>query len=102
MSTNYNFENSTSIPSDSNMMYKSFHFQDFVWIGFTVNLLPVVFVCEWAIISADSLVTKDVVNYVICVGKTAKLPRYRRIESNLKIKREVLFLNSLIVWVFYK
>ena len=61
-----------------------------VWIGDNVSIMQGVKINDGAIIGANSLVTKDIPAYSICVGTPAKVLKYRfskeEIEQLIKIQ----------------
>ena len=60
-----------------------------VWIGENVTLLPSVKIGNGAIISAGSIVTKDVPDYAIVGGVPAKIIKYRFSKEEIKILNDI-------------
>lgn len=60
-----------------------------VWIGENVTLLPSVKIGNGAIISAGSIVTKDVPDYAIVGGVPAKIIKYRFSKEEIEILNDI-------------
>ncbi|MFA1575951.1 CatB-related O-acetyltransferase [Vibrio cyclitrophicus] len=57
------------------------HIEDGVWLGMRAMIMPGVTIGEGAVVSANSVVTKDVAPYCIVGGSPAKVVKYRFDES---------------------
>lgn len=60
-----------------------------VWIGENVTILPSVKIGNGAIISAGSIVTKDVPDYAVVGGVPAKVIKYRFNKEEIKILNDI-------------
>lgn len=67
-----------------------------VWLGAGVVVMAGVNIGEGAIIGANSVVTKDIPPYTICVGSPAKVIRYRFAKEEDAIKHSLSLKNSPI------
>lgn len=72
ITSNHNYETAERIPYDKTRMNKKVAICDFVWVGHGVILLPGVTVGEGAVISAGSVVCKDVPRCAIVGGNPQK------------------------------
>ena len=88
---NYNSYDLLSIPYDNRSINKDIVIENFVWIGHGVIILPGVKVGEGSVISAGSVVAKDVPNYAVVGGNPAKVIKMRNVELFQKLKIEKKF-----------
>lgn len=87
ISTNHNYENTTSIPYGPERIDKPVIIKDFVWLGGNVTIIPGVTIGEGAVVAAGSVVVKNIPDYAIVGGNPAKLIRYRNIEEFEALKK---------------
>lgn len=69
--------------------------EDDSWIGCNVTILKGVTIGRGAIVSAGSLVTKDVPRYAIVGGVPAKVIKYRFSEEQIVEHEKVLYSNNV-------
>ncbi len=86
ITSNHNFENTTSIPYDKVRIHKPVVIKDCVWCGNNVTIIPGVTVGEGAILAAGAVVVKDVPDCAIMGGNPAQLIRYRNKEEYYQLK----------------
>ena len=55
---------------------KPIHIKEGAWVGAGATILPGVTVGKYAIVGSDSVVTKDIPDYVVAVGIPAKVIKY--------------------------
>lgn len=78
LSTSHNIER-TDIPhTDQGISKKSVKICDDVWLGCKSTILMGIEIGKGAVIGANSVVTKDVSPYAVCVGSPAKEIRCRK------------------------
>ena len=85
LSSNHNWRSETSLPYDSKIIRKPVSIGDAVWIGANVTILPGVRVADAAVISAGSVVIKDVGVGQVVGGNPAAEIAIRDIELTKKL-----------------
>ena len=86
LTRNHNYDIGTKIPYDNTYIRKKVTIENNVWLGMQIIILPGVTIHEGAIISAGSVVVKDVPKCAIVGGNPARIIKYRDIEHYEKLK----------------
>jgi acetyltransferase-like isoleucine patch superfamily enzyme len=89
----HNYLTSASLPYDKKLILKPVVIRDFVWIGWDVVIMPGVELGEGSIISAGSVVTKDVPEYSVVLGNPAEVIGHRNKNSFEKCKMNNKYLS---------
>ena len=66
------------------------HIKDDVWVGCNATILKGVTIGEGAVVAAGAIITKDVPPYAIVGGNPAKIIRYRFLEEEIRLHRQML------------
>lgn len=88
----HEYRKTTSIPFSNNLIVKPVIINDNVWVGVGSIILPGVEIGEGAIVSAGSVVTKDVSPCSIVFGVPAKVIGHRDKNEYLKLKDQNAFV----------
>ena len=65
--------------------------EDFVWLGYGVIVMPGIKVGEGAVVSAGSVLVKDVPPLAVVGGNPAKIIKYRNKERFNQLKKKNFF-----------
>ena len=91
LTANHNYDNTSKLPYDEEMIYKPVTIADNVWIGCRAVIVPGVTINEGAVIAMGAVVTKDVPRGAVVGGNPAKVLKYRNLELYEKLKQEKKF-----------
>lgn len=91
----HNYLVTSLIPYDKKLILKPVIIRDFVWIGWDTIIFPGVEIGEGAIVSAGSVVTKNVPEYSIVLGNPAEVVGTRNKNSFHKCMKDKKFLDIM-------
>jgi acetyltransferase-like isoleucine patch superfamily enzyme len=92
---NYYSTDLKAIPFDNVNIVSDIIIEEGVWVGDSVTILPGVHIGKGAVIGANSVVTKDVLPYAICVGNPARIIKYRNKDVFDKLNLEKKYYRNI-------